>query len=56
VAELLNTVFEDWEDHVCVARNGPEGLNMAMNHTVGEILLDGHMHMPLINGGTMLDE
>lgn len=54
VAELLNTVLEDWGYHVCVARNGREGLDMVVNHTVDGILLD--MHMPVMNGRTMLDE
>lgn len=54
VARLLNTVLEDWGYHVCVARNGREGLDVVMNHTVDGILLD--MHMPVMNGRTMLDE
>lgn len=54
VAEFLNTVLEDWGYHVCVARNGREGLDMVVNHTVDGILLD--MHMPVMNGRTMLDE
>jgi DNA-binding NtrC family response regulator len=53
VAALLNTVLEDWGYHVCVARNGREGLDMVVNHTVEGILLD--MHMPVMNGQTMLD-
>ena len=54
VAELLNTVLEDWGYHVCMARNGREGLDMVLNHRVDGILLD--MHMPVMNGRTMLDE
>ncbi|MBA3966246.1 MAG: response regulator [Nitrospirales bacterium] len=54
VARLLNTVLKDWGYHVCVARNGREGLDVVVNHTVDGILLD--MHMPVMNGRTMLDE
>ncbi len=54
VAGLLNTVLEDWGYHVYVAGNGREGLDVVMNHTVDGILLD--MHMPVMNGRTMLDE
>lgn len=54
VARLLNTVLGDWGYHVCMARNGREGLDLIMNHTVDGILLD--MHMPVMNGRTMLDE
>ncbi len=51
---LLNTVLEDWGYHVYVAGNGREGLDVVMNHRVDGILLD--MHMPVMNGRTMLDE
>lgn len=54
VAGLLNTVLEDWGYHVYVAGNGREGLDVVMNHRVDGILLD--MHMPVMNGRTMLDE
>lgn len=43
-AGLLNSALEDGGYHVCVARNGREGLDMVVNHTVDGILLD--MHMP----------
>jgi CheY-like chemotaxis protein len=54
VAGLLNTVLENCGYHVCLARNGREGLDVVMNHTIDGILLD--MHMPVMNGRTMLDE
>ena len=54
VAGLLNTVLEDWGYHVLVARNGREGLDAVANHAVDGILLD--MHMPVMDGRTMLDE
>ncbi|HNP61299.1 MAG TPA: response regulator [Nitrospirales bacterium] len=54
VAGLLKTVLEDSEYHVYVAGNGREGLDVVMNYRVDGILLD--MHMPVMNGRTMLDE
>jgi CheY-like chemotaxis protein len=39
---------------VCVARNGQEGLDFLATHSVDGILLD--MHMPIMDGRTMLDE
>jgi CheY-like chemotaxis protein len=54
VAGLLNNVLEAWGFHVQVARNGREGLDVVGNHTVDGILLD--MHMPVMDGRTMLDE
>ena len=54
VAGLLNTVLEDWGYQVLLARNGREGLELVENHTVDGILLD--MHMPVMDGRTMLDE
>jgi CheY-like chemotaxis protein len=54
VAGLLNNVLEDWGYHVLVARNGREGLNVVARHAVDGILLD--MHMPVMDGRTMLDE
>lgn len=54
VAGLLKTVLKDWGYHVYVAGNGREGLDVVMNHRIDGILLD--MHMPVMNGRTMLDE
>ena len=54
VAGLLNSVLRDWGYHVLVARNGQEGLDVVVNHAVDGILLD--MHMPVMDGRTMLDE
>ena len=54
VAGLLNNVLEDWGYHVRVARNGREGLDVVARHAVDGILLD--MHMPVMDGRTMLDE
>jgi len=54
VAVLLSTVLEDWGYQVLIARNGREGLDLVANHAVDGILLD--MHMPVMDGRTMLDE
>jgi two-component system response regulator (stage 0 sporulation protein F) len=54
VAGLLNTVLEEWGYHVLIAGNGREGLDVVANHAVDGILLD--MHMPVMDGRTMLDE
>jgi len=54
VARLLNTVLEEWGYDVLMAQNGREGLDMVANHAVDGILLD--MHMPVMDGRTMLDE
>ncbi|MDH5698877.1 MAG: response regulator [Nitrospirota bacterium] len=54
VAGLLNNVLGDWGFHVLVARNGREGLDIVGCRSVDGILLD--MHMPIMNGRTMLDE
>jgi CheY-like chemotaxis protein len=54
VAGLLENVLGDWGYHVHVARNGQEGLDVVANHAVEGILLD--MHMPVMDGRTMLDE
>lgn len=54
VAELLKIVLRDLGYHVLVAQNGREGLNVVANDAVDGILLD--MHMPVMDGRTMLDE
>ncbi|MDH5698695.1 MAG: response regulator [Nitrospirota bacterium] len=54
VSGLLENVLGDLGYHVHVARNGREGLDLVANHAVEGILLD--MHMPVMDGRTMLDE
>ena len=53
-AGLLENVLSNWGYHVCMARNGREGLDVVANHAIDGILLD--MHMPVMDGRTMLDE
>ena len=54
VADMLEVAFKAWGYKVCIARNGLEGLNFIATQSVDGILLD--MHMPVMNGRTMLDE
>jgi DNA-binding response OmpR family regulator len=54
VVGLLKHALQEWGYDVLVARNGWEGLAVASRHTVDGILLD--MHMPIMDGRTMLDE
>ncbi|HNP30760.1 MAG TPA: response regulator [Nitrospirales bacterium] len=54
VAGLLKTVLENLGYHMYLARNGREGLDTVIHHTVDGIMLD--MHMPVMDGRTMLDE
>ncbi len=54
VAGLLKIVLGDFGYHPLVAQNGQEGLNVVAKHAVDGILLD--MHMPVMDGRTMLDE
>lgn len=54
VAGLLKHALQEWGYDVLVARNGWEGLAVASRHTVDGMLLD--MHMPIMDGRTMLDE
>lgn len=54
VAGFLNTVLGDWGYQVLVGRNGREGLDIVVRNAVDGILLD--MHMPMMDGRTMLDE
>ena len=54
VAGLLSHTLQEWGYDVLVARNGWEGLYVASRHTVDGLLLD--MHMPIMDGRTMLDE
>ncbi len=54
VADMLKTAFKTWGYDVWVARNGQEGLEIVEAQSVDGILLD--MHMPIMDGRTMLDE
>ena len=54
VAGVLNTILEDWGYHVLIAHNGREGMDKVGKYVVDGILLD--MHMPVMDGKTMLDE
>ncbi|MGB0911089.1 MAG: response regulator [Nitrospirales bacterium] len=54
VADMLEAAFRTWGYDVRVARNGQEGLDIVATQSVDGILLD--MHMPIMNGRTMLDE
>ncbi len=54
VADMLETAFRTWGYGVWIARNGQEGLEVVTTQSVDGILLD--MHMPIMDGRTMLDE
>jgi CheY-like chemotaxis protein/CBS domain-containing protein len=54
VAGLLGEALREWGYEVLVARNGREGLDIVGGRRVDGILLD--MHMPIMDGRTMLDE
>jgi CheY-like chemotaxis protein/CBS domain-containing protein len=54
VAGMLGDALREWEYEVVVARNGREGLDVVGRRPVDGILLD--MHMPIMDGRTMLDE
>ena len=54
LAAMLEAVLGSWGYEVCVARNGQEGLALLASHSVDAILLD--LHMPVMDGRTMLDE
>ena len=54
VAEMLEAAFIQWGYEVLVARNGQEGLDVVATQSVNGILLD--IHMPIMDGRTMLDE
>jgi CheY-like chemotaxis protein/CBS domain-containing protein len=54
VTEMLGGVLQEWGYDVLIARNGREGLDIVRRHSVNGILLD--MHMPMMDGRTMLDE
>ncbi len=54
VAKLLETAFTTWGYDARVANNGQEGLSVISKYSIDGILLD--MHMPIMDGRTMLDE
>lgn len=54
VANILEAAFKTWGYEVWVARNGQEGLEVVTTQSVDGILLD--VHMPIMDGRTMLDE
>jgi CheY-like chemotaxis protein/CBS domain-containing protein len=54
VAGMLEQALQAWGYDVYVARNGREGLDVVCRYQVDGILLD--MHMPVMDGRTMLDE
>ena len=54
VADMLEDAFRTWGYEVLVARNGQEGLEVVTTQSVDGILLD--IHMPIMDGRTMLDE
>jgi CheY-like chemotaxis protein/CBS domain-containing protein len=54
VRGMLDEALREWGYDVVVARNGREGLDVVGRHSVDGILLD--MHMPVMDGRTMLDE
>ncbi len=54
VIGLLNDALQEWGYDVLMARNGREGLDIVGRRSVNGILLD--MHMPIMDGRTMLDE
>jgi len=54
VVGVLGDALREWGYEVLIARNGREGLDVVGRRTVDGILLD--MHMPTMDGRTMLDE
>ncbi len=54
VAAMVKAALRTWDYEVWVARNGQEGLDLVVTQSVDAIILD--MHMPIMNGRTMLDE
>jgi two-component system, response regulator, stage 0 sporulation protein F len=54
IAGLLDQALQEWGYEVLVARNGREGLDLLGDRCVDGIVLD--MHMPIMDGRTMLDE
>jgi DNA-binding response OmpR family regulator len=54
VATMLETAFRTWGYEVLVARDGQEGIDIVATQSVNGILVD--LHMPIMDGRTMLDE
>jgi len=54
MAGMLNHALQEWGYDVLLARNGGEGLDVVGRRSVDGILPD--IHMPMMNGRTMLDE
>ena len=54
VADMLEAALRTWGYGVWIARNGQEGLEVMTTQSIDGILLD--MHMPIMDGRTMLDE
>ena len=54
VSGMLVEALQEWGYDALVAGNGREGLNVVRRRRVDGILLD--MHMPIMDGRTMLDE
>lgn len=54
MTRILGEALHEWGYDVLIARNGREGLDLVECRPVDGILLD--MHMPVMDGPTMLDE
>ena len=54
VATILEAALRTWGYEVLVASNGQEGLALVSTQSVDGIVLD--LHMPIMDGRTMLDE
>ena len=54
VATILEAALRTWGYEVLVARDGQEGLAIVATQSVDGILVD--LHMPIMDGRTMLDE
>lgn len=54
ISRLLDQALQEWGYEVLTARNGREGLDLLGGRCVDGILLD--LHMPIMDGRTMLDE
>jgi len=54
VAGMLGAVLQEWGYDALMATNGREGMDIVSRRSVNGILLD--MHMPIMDGRTMLDE
>ncbi len=54
VADMLEAALQTWGYEVYVARNGKEAMEVLATRSVDGMLLD--MHMPIMDGRTVLDE